>query len=174
MRSTILAITVSMVAVTAHGQGTKHRLEALESDVDAIELEQAAQNGRLGTIESDQTTQNGRLDTLEAAPSGRSMVVVDGNGTELGHYLGFLPGTDNRLMMLFDTGTEWIALIYDENVGFGHGKFTLFFDEIDCTGAIHKLAEQGGTPFPVVAFNFNDYAVLPDGVTVTKMGQVRS
>ncbi len=56
MRITILAITVSMVAVTAHGQALPDRVTTLESDVDAIE--------------SEQMTQAGRLDELESAPAG--------------------------------------------------------------------------------------------------------
>ena len=52
----ILLLLLSLVAVAAHGQGISQRVTTLESDVDAIEVEQAMQNGR--------------LDALEAAPGG--------------------------------------------------------------------------------------------------------
>jgi hypothetical protein len=71
-----------MVAVTAHGQGMRHRVVTLERDA-------VVQDLRLDAIELEQITQNGRLDTLELAPAGNpTLQVIDANGMTLGAFVG--------------------------------------------------------------------------------------
>jgi len=63
MKTTALAITVSMLAVTAHGQGLPNLVTTLERDT-------IVQDARLDAIDSEQMTQAGRLDALKSAPAG--------------------------------------------------------------------------------------------------------
>jgi len=106
MRSTILAITVSMVAVTAHGQGLPNRVTTLESDVDTIELEQTAQNGR--------------LDALEAAPPGGAPVlqVIDGSGVTVGTFVDYGFNSKSGPIVAFNVRTPRSCLKRSSRVWF--------------------------------------------------------
>lgn len=105
-------------------------------------------------------------------PAGPSLAIIDGNGTDLGLFLGYLPVNDRRLLMWFDTGSEWVPLVYD-TAGFGWQGMTLYFDEVNCAGNAYRIVDN--TIYQAnnndLALNYYNYAVLPDGVTVTRINR---
>jgi hypothetical protein len=108
-------------------------------------------------------------------PAGVTLVVVDANGVVLGPLLQTLPidTSYNYGVFYFDLGTEYVPLVVYRRWISWASATDMWFDEIDCAGNAYVKTPGDLREFGDRLVPDSSYAVLPDGITITRVGGVQ-
>ena len=112
-------------------------------------------------------------------PSSPTLIVVGANGVDVGLAMYGSSGhqssnepSGNYVITWVDTGSSQVPIIvYRSRIGWWPGM-SLFFDQVNCAGNAYLLIAQAAQYVDQIV-PLQDYAVLPDGRTVTRIDRTQ-